>query len=123
MSDIVHNPLKAIRRHCVECSGGSAKGVGYCTSDGTHATRCDLWPYRFGRRPRTAAKMYGERFLDPAQMPDGQTCLDDLSPVRRIDERKPATKEGRQRIQAAREAKRRREKVITARSDVSTSKK
>ena len=65
-------PIKAIRQHCLECCGGSAQVVKFCTCDGVNCTRCDLWPYRFGKRPQTAAKIYGERFLDPNQMPSAE---------------------------------------------------
>lgn len=37
-------PLQAIRRHCIECSGGSKDNAKYCTM-----TRCALYPYREGR--------------------------------------------------------------------------
>ena len=65
-------PIKAIRLHCLDCCGGSSKVVQFCTCDGVNSTRCDLWPYRFGKRPATAAKKYGKRFLDPKQMPSAE---------------------------------------------------
>ena len=48
MSD---TPLKAIRKKCVDCSGGSRKEVEHC-----HIEECSLFPYRFGMNPRTAAE-------------------------------------------------------------------
>ena len=38
------SPLKAIRKHCLECVGGYRKEVKICTDTG-----CNLWPYRFGK--------------------------------------------------------------------------
>jgi len=40
------SPLNAIRRKCLDCSCGSSKEVELCT-----VTRCDLHPFRFGKRP------------------------------------------------------------------------
>ena len=39
-------PLKAIRKHCIECSGGSYKEAKLCNID-----NCSLHEYRFGKRP------------------------------------------------------------------------
>ena len=39
------SPLKAIRRHCIDCSGGSKHEVKLCPS------ACDLRPYRMGSDP------------------------------------------------------------------------
>jgi hypothetical protein len=47
----VLRPLKAIRAKCVWCSGGSWKEVKLCEIED-----CTLWPYRFGRRPKTKGK-------------------------------------------------------------------
>jgi hypothetical protein len=38
--------LKAIRRRCIDCSGGSAIGANGCK-----ASHCDLHPFRKGRNP------------------------------------------------------------------------
>jgi hypothetical protein len=43
-------PLEAVRKHCLGCSGFSAKTVLWCT-----CTDCDLWIFRFGRRPESMA--------------------------------------------------------------------
>lgn len=40
-------PIKAIRKHCIECSGGSRYEPKNC-----HLRDCPLWPYRLGHRPR-----------------------------------------------------------------------
>jgi hypothetical protein len=39
-------PVKAIRQHCIECSGGSRKEVRECV-----ITDCALYPFRFGTNP------------------------------------------------------------------------
>ncbi len=41
--------LQAIRRNCMDCTGGQPKEVALCP-----VKRCALWPYRFGKNP-----MYG----------------------------------------------------------------
>jgi len=48
LRDLGHpeSPIKAIRRNCVECSGGSEGEARKCT-----ATMCPLWPFRMGRNP------------------------------------------------------------------------
>lgn len=43
----VLTPMKAIRAKCLDCSCGSKQEVRLCT-----VTRCDLYPYRFGKRPK-----------------------------------------------------------------------
>ena len=40
------SPIKAIRAHCVTCSGDSISEARKCT-----ATSCSLWPYRMGKNP------------------------------------------------------------------------
>ena len=70
--------LRAVRRHCLDCSAGSPKYVTWCPCDGLHSTFCDLWPYRFGRRPETARRVYGDRVLTPELMPPDDVSLDDL---------------------------------------------
>jgi hypothetical protein len=45
-------PLKAIRQHCLDCSGGSPQEVRLCEMDD-----CPLYPYRMGHRPGHAAKV------------------------------------------------------------------
>jgi len=70
--------FKAVRANCIDCAGGSRKYIRYCPSDGLHALRCTLWPFRFGLRPETARKRYGADLLDPQAMPDATVNLDDL---------------------------------------------
>lgn len=41
--------LQAIRRRCIDCSGGSAIEAGSCSFK-----ECDLHPFRFGRNPNRA---------------------------------------------------------------------
>lgn len=43
----VLTPIKAIRVHCIECSGGQNKEVKECP-----ITKCPLYPYRMGKRPK-----------------------------------------------------------------------
>jgi hypothetical protein len=45
------SPLQAIRRHCLECCGGSHYELAKCC-----CPDCILWPFRFGMRPETAAE-------------------------------------------------------------------
>ena len=52
------NPVKVMRRFCMECMGGSTAEVRRCTSVG-----CALWPYRMGTNPfrSRGAKPKGHR--------------------------------------------------------------
>ncbi len=43
------NPLDAIRKFCVECSGGHT--VKSCPSDGSVDPMCKLFPFRLGKNP------------------------------------------------------------------------
>jgi len=43
-------PLEAIRGHCLNCSGFSFKTVLWCS-----CPDCNLWIFRFGRRPESMA--------------------------------------------------------------------
>jgi len=40
------SPLKLVRKHCLECSGGNAKEVAECV-----IPDCSLYPLRFGSNP------------------------------------------------------------------------
>ena len=40
------SPLKAVRRKCIECAGGSADSAAKCKM-----YSCPLWDYRFGTNP------------------------------------------------------------------------
>ena len=39
-------PIKAIRKHCLECTAWNLEETRECT-----AIHCPLYPYRMGRRP------------------------------------------------------------------------
>ena len=72
-------PIQAIRKHCLDCCGGSSKTVKFCTCDGVNSTpACHLWPLRFGMRPQTARKRYGDKFLSPKDMPPSDVELASL---------------------------------------------
>lgn len=45
------NPVKAIRKKCLECSGGSSREVERC-----QIKDCALYPFRFGRNPFRAKR-------------------------------------------------------------------
>lgn len=47
----VLTPLKAIRQHCIFCSGGNIHEPKHCT-----ITDCALYPYRLGHRPGWSPK-------------------------------------------------------------------
>jgi hypothetical protein len=70
-------PLKAIRQHCLDCSE-TVKYVTWCPCDGAHASRCHLWPFRFGSRPATFKRRHGPELLTPELMPGASVNLDDL---------------------------------------------
>ncbi len=72
-------PLRAIRACCLDCADGYVQYVKFCPSDGTHSTRCPLWPFRFGMMPRTAAQRYGATLVNPNLMPEATANLDDLT--------------------------------------------
>lgn len=46
VGDKHRSPLRCIRAHCIECSGGSKAEVKYCTF-----TDCALYNFRFGKTP------------------------------------------------------------------------
>ena len=62
-------PLEAVRKHCLDCSGFSAKSVLWCT-----CTDCNLWIFRFGRRPESMAP----ELVTPALFVDPSVIEDDL---------------------------------------------
>lgn len=45
------NPVKAIRKFCLECCGGSSSEVKHCSS-----INCNLHPFRFGKNPYRAKR-------------------------------------------------------------------
>jgi len=54
------DPLKQIRRHCVECAGDNPIEVKFCSG-----TTCQLWYLRFGKRLNTAIKRFDKELFDP----------------------------------------------------------
>ena len=48
---IIYRPLKAIRLKCLDCCAGQSAEVRLCP-----VTNCTLYPYRFGKRPKTIEK-------------------------------------------------------------------
>jgi hypothetical protein len=71
------SPLRAIRRHCLDCAEGNAKYVLWCTQDGLHSSRCPLWPYRLGVRPATAHAKF-PALVTPELMPPASANLEAL---------------------------------------------
>lgn len=53
--EVVTNPVKAIRKHCIECSGWNSNEVAACPR-----TVCYLWPFRFGKNPYRTKREYTE---------------------------------------------------------------
>lgn len=54
------NPVKVIRRYCLEvCGGGSAKNVTECQGD-KMITPCPLYPFRQGKNPYRAKRVMTE---------------------------------------------------------------
>ena len=45
------NPVKAIREFCLDCCGGDRSEVKMCP-----ATKCALYPFRFGKNPYRAKR-------------------------------------------------------------------
>jgi len=43
-------PLRAIRKFCLSCLGGSTKEVSTCSGNDPSCD-CPLWIYRFGKNP------------------------------------------------------------------------
>ncbi len=66
------SPLKACREKCMDCCCGSYRAVGFCP-----ATKCALWPFRFGMMPKTAARKVGKDLLTPATMQDAHVMGED----------------------------------------------
>jgi hypothetical protein len=46
------SPMQAIRRKCLDCSGGQSVEVKLC-----EAVACPLWPFRAGRHPYTKSRV------------------------------------------------------------------
>ncbi len=54
------SPMRAIRKHCLECMAGHPSQVAGCRGHGGDCQPgdppCELYPFRFGKRPATVAK-------------------------------------------------------------------
>ena len=73
MGETEDYPLHAIKRHCLECSGGSAHYRLWCT-----VTACHLWRFRFGVRPSSLAKRGRGLLVNPQAQPGPNVILDTL---------------------------------------------
>jgi len=103
--------LKAIRVNCLGCCDGSPKMVAYCTCDGTHSTRCELWPFRFGFRP---ANVQPQRFVTPGALPGPNVPVDEL-PTPKITSKSDRKMTSEQRQAAAERLRRaRKQKAAVA---------
>jgi hypothetical protein len=58
--------LKAIRRNCVECQGGSYEGVEDCSTES-----CLLHPFRLGKLPGDSMGVHGRLILQNRFKPSG----------------------------------------------------
>jgi len=61
--------LRRIREHCLGCCGGSPKEVKCCP-----ITDCELWPVRFGCKPKAAVRRLGTNgkgLLDESNFREG----------------------------------------------------
>ena len=56
------NPVKAIRKFCLECCGGSSNEVKFCSS-----INCNLYPFRFGKNPYRAKRELTEEQKEAAK--------------------------------------------------------
>ena len=69
--------LKRIREFCLGCCGGSPKEVRFCA-----LTDCELWPVRFGSKPKAAIRRLGKNgkaLLDESNFQDGGKFSPDKS--------------------------------------------
>ena len=66
-------PFKAIRKHCIECSGGMPKAALWCP-----VASCTLWPYRLGARPSTVREKHCPELVDAKAQPGPRVNVDDL---------------------------------------------
>lgn len=60
------NPVKAVRRHCLACCGGSSRLVAECPS-----VHCALWPFRTGKNPYRAQRPQKPK----ARIPERENAL------------------------------------------------
>jgi hypothetical protein len=65
--------LKAVRRKCIDCSGGEMAEVRHCT-----VLRCELWPFRLGTDPNPSKTGFAKNpaptrgIFDGKQISDGE---------------------------------------------------
>jgi len=55
MSDVITNPVKAIRAHCLDCCYDNTAEVKACPVE-----KCALHPFRLGKNPYRAKRDYTE---------------------------------------------------------------
>ena len=55
MPDVITNPVKAIRAHCLDCCYDNANEVKLCP-----VTDCKLHPFRLGKNPYRVKREYTE---------------------------------------------------------------
>ena len=104
-------PLKAIRKNCLQCTGGSAKCVAYCPCDGELSTRCHLWPYRFGIRPQNVTP---PDFVAAGTLPGPDVPLEEL-PAPRITCESGRKLTPQQRTQIGQRLNQARKKIVAER--------
>lgn len=56
------NPVKAIRKFCLDCCGGSSVDVKHCSSQ-----HCALYAFRFGKNPYRAKREMTEEQREAAR--------------------------------------------------------
>ena len=62
--------LKAIRKHCLECMGGSSTMVAECLSGplpGINEPVCPVFEYRFGKNPKLAGRRVSKHSIEALQ--------------------------------------------------------
>ena len=58
MKKLIHTPIKAIRKKCLDCTCNQPKEIRNCT-----VVNCALYPYRMGHRPDKSTIDTIKRFL------------------------------------------------------------
>jgi hypothetical protein len=66
------SPMQAIRRKCLDCSGGQIVEVKLC-----EAVTCSLWPFRAGRHPYTKTRVL--EAISEASAPGGTPIAQNAS--------------------------------------------
>jgi len=56
------NPVKAIRKHCLDCLGNSPTAVEECTNES-----CELYDFRFGKNPHRTKRVMTEEQREAAK--------------------------------------------------------